>query len=53
MVKNDVEIVYILVPKRQKTGNIVSTGQKWAQLEKEYLQSDWTSDSKVRMEGGK
>ena len=33
--------------------NIVSTGQKWARVEKEYLHYDWTSDTKIWMEGGK
>ena len=27
--------------KRAKTAKIVSAGQKWARLDKEYLQSDW------------
>ena len=31
----------------------MSTGQKWAQLEKEYLQSDCTSYTKIWMAGGK
>ena len=30
---------------------IVSAGQKWAQLEKEYIFYDWTSDDKIWMEG--
>ena len=30
---------------------IVSAGQKWAQLEKEYLHYDWASDAKIWMEG--
>ena len=29
----------------------VSTGQKWAQSEKEYIHSDWTSDTKIWMVG--
>ena len=28
---------------------IVSAGQKWAQLEKEYLHYDWTSDANIWM----
>ena len=31
---------------------IVSAGQKWARLEKEYLHSDWTSDANIWMAGG-
>ena len=53
MMKNDVVIVYILVQKKAKMANIVSTGQKWARVEKEYLHYDWTSDTKIWMEGGK
>ena len=30
-------------------GNIVSTGQKWAQLEKGYLHSGQTYDTKISM----
>ena len=30
----------------------MSRGQKWAQLEKEYLPFDWTSDNKFWMKGG-
>ena len=32
--------------------NNVSAGQKWTRLEKEYIHSDWTSDTKIRMVGG-
>ena len=32
---------------------IVSAGQKWAQLEKEYIHYDWTSDAKIWMTEGK
>ena len=38
--------------KRAKTANIVSTGQKWARLQNEYLHYDWTSDTKIWMAGG-
>ena len=31
---------------------IVSADQKWARLEKEYLNSDWTSDTNIWMAGG-
>ena len=31
--------------------NIVSTGQKWAWLYKEYLQSDCTFETKIWMKG--
>ena len=30
-----------------KTALIVSAGQKWVQLEKEYLHSYWISDAKI------
>ena len=30
----------------------MSTGQKWAQLEKEYLHSDWNSDTSIWMVAG-
>ena len=30
----------------------VSTGTKWARLEKEYLHSYWTSETKILMVGG-
>ena len=33
--------------------NIVPTGQKWAQLEKEYIHYDGTSDTNILMVGGK
>ena len=32
--------------------SIVSAGQKWARLEKEYFHSDWTSDTNIWMAGG-
>ena len=38
--------------KGSKTAKIVSTGQNWAQLDKEYLHADWNSDTKIWMEGG-
>ena len=38
--------------KRSKTAIIVSAGQTWARLEKEYIHSDWTSDTKIWMAGG-
>ena len=31
---------------------IVFAGPKWAQLEKEYLQPGWNSDTKIWMSGG-
>ena len=31
---------------------MVSTGQKWARLEKECLHSDWTSDTNILMADG-
>ena len=31
---------------------IVSTGQKWAELDKEYVHSDRTSDAKICTEAG-
>ena len=33
--------------KGQKKAKIVSAGQKWAWAEKEYLHSDWTSDTHI------
>ena len=30
----------------------VSAGPKWEQLEKEYIHSDWTSDTNISMVGG-
>ena len=39
--------------KRAKMTKIVSEGQKWTRLEKEYLHSDWTSDTNIWMAGGK
>ena len=30
---------------------IVFMGQKWARLEKEYIHSDWTSETKIWMSG--
>ena len=35
------------VTKRVKTAIIVSAGQKWARLEKEYIHSDWISSTKI------
>ena len=32
---------------------IVSTGQKWERLEKEYPHCDWNSDTNIWMAGGK
>ena len=34
-----------------KIASNVSTGQKWARLKKEYLHSEWTSDTKIWMVG--
>ena len=31
---------------------IVSAGQKWAQLEKKYFHSEWTSDTNIWLTGG-
>ena len=31
---------------------ILSASQKWAQLDKEYLRCDWTSETNIRMAGG-
>ena len=36
-----------------KTVLIVSAGQKWVRLEKEYLHSWWIYDAKIWMTGGK
>ena len=32
---------------------IVSAGQTWVRLDKEYLHSDWISDADIWMAGGK
>ena len=32
-----------------KTFHIMSTGQKWERLEKEYIPSDWTSNAEILM----
>ena len=32
---------------------VVSAGQKWARLEKEYLHTDWTSDTESWIAGGR
>ena len=39
--------------KRAKTAKIVSAGQKWTRLGKEYLHSECTSDTNVLIAGGK
>ena len=38
--------------KRSKTALIVSAGQKWVQLERQYLHSYWIPDAKILMAGG-
>ena len=42
----------ILAQKGQKTAKIVSAGQTWAWLKKEYLHYDWTYDTEIWVADG-